>query len=340
MELQAEEKSSPSSSNSYPELSIVVPLYNEQDSLSELSSRIVDAIAGAYSYEIIFVDDGSSDDSWNVIEGLAEKYDYVRGIKFHRNYGKSTALQCGFEECRGTYVVTMDADLQDDPEEIPGLVEMLKEGYELISGWKKKRYDPISKTIPSRFFNWVTSLATGIPLHDFNCGLKAYHYKVVKRIQLYGELHRYVPLLANWEGFTYIGEKEVKHHPRKYGKTKFGLSRFAKGFLDLLTILFINNYLQRPMHFFGGLGLLFILAGGLVNAYLAVLKLFYNEALSNRPLLLLGILLLVMGAQFFSVGFLGELMTKNRQSIRKPNIQHSIRSTVHHEPEKPGEKEK
>ena len=308
------------------DVSIVIPLLNEQESLPELTRRINEALSSQYSYEIIFIDDGSDDGSWDQIRELAGENHDIRGVRFHRNYGKSTALQVGFTEACGEYVVTMDADLQDDPAEVPDMVAMLQDGYELVSGWKKKRYDPVSKTIPSRFFNKVTSYVTGIPLHDFNCGLKAYQSKVVKRLRLYGELHRYVPLLANWEGFTYIGEKVVHHHPRKYGKTKFGFSRFARGFLDLLTILFINNYLQRPMHFFGGFGILFLLVGGGISGYLAALKLFFNESLSNRPLLLLGILLMVLGVQFFSIGFLGELMNRNKETMRKPNIQNTIRA--------------
>lgn len=307
-----------------PAISIVIPLLNEAQSLQELADQIDEALNGTYSYEILFVDDGSNDDSWEVIRQISESHEQAGGIKLHRNYGKSTALQAGFDRVRGRFIITMDADLQDDPFEIPELVQMLNDGYELVSGWKKERHDPLTKTIPSKFFNYVTSLVTGIHLHDFNCGLKAYRREVVDRIQLYGELHRYVPMLAHWEGFTKIGEKVVQHHPRKHGKTKFGVSRFFKGFLDLVTLLFVHNYLQRPMHFFGTLGLVFIFIGGLVNVYLAVLKIFFNQPLSNRPLLLLGILLLMLGAQFFSIGFLGELFNKNADHHITPNVESEV----------------
>jgi glycosyltransferase involved in cell wall biosynthesis len=209
------------------------------------------ALSNKFTYEIIFVDDGSTDTSWSVIKELSEKKEYVRGISFHHNYGKSVALQAGFENVKGDYVVTLDSDLQDDPHEIPDMIQLLKDGYDLVSGWKKERHDPISKTIPSKFFNYVTRKVAGVKLHDFNCGLKAYRAEVVENIYLYGELHRYIPMLAKREGYGRITEKVVKHHPRKYGKTKFGLSRFMNGFLDLVTITFVQRYLQKPMHFFG-----------------------------------------------------------------------------------------
>lgn len=306
--------------NEQPEVSLVIPLYNEEESLAELHSRIDEALSPAFTYEVIFVDDGSGDRSWEVIQQLSRQSDRVQGLRLRRNYGKSTALQTGFDAARGRYVVTLDADLQDDPFEIPDMIGMLKDGYDLVSGWKKERHDPVSKTIPSKFFNFVTSLVTGIKLHDFNCGLKAYRQEILERIQLYGEMHRYVPLLAKWEGFNRIGEKIVKHHPRKYGHTKFGVSRFIKGFLDLVTLMFVNNYQQRPMHFFGTIGLFFLLVGGGIDLYLAVLKIFYNEPLSNRPLLLLGILLIMLGVQLFSIGFLGEMITQNRFKMKRPNI--------------------
>jgi len=304
------------------EISLVIPVYNERDSLDRLTNWIHEAIGSQYRYEIIFVDDGSTDGSWDEIDRLGQEHGEVSGIRFRRNYGKSTALQSGFDHATGQYVVTMDSDLQDDPHEIPEMIQMIKEeGYDLVSGWKKKRHDPINKTIPSRFFNFVTSLVTDIKLHDFNCGLKAYRREAVENIELYGELHRYIPLLVYWEGFDKIGEKVVKHHPREFGKTKFGFSRFINGFLDLLTLIFVNNYLQRPMHFFGTIGLLLMIVGGAVNAYLAGLKIFYDEALSNRPLLFLGVLLMVVGVQFFSTGFLGEMINKNRNSYVEPNIE-------------------
>ena len=234
-----------------PDISIVVPLLNEEQSLGELADQITKALAKtSYSYEILFIDDGSTDRSWEIVEQLAEKHVEIQGIRLRRNYGKSDALQTGFDRSSGRFVVTMDADLQDDPNEIPAMIEKLENGADLVSGWKKKRHDPISKTIPSRFFNAVTRWVTGIKLHDFNCGLKAYRKEVVENITLYGEMHRYVPLLAKWEGFGRIEEQVVQHHPRKYGNTKFGISRFLNGFLDLVTLLFINRYVNRPMHFF------------------------------------------------------------------------------------------
>jgi len=306
------------------ELSVVIPLYNEEKSVSKLAEKLYRVLHGSYRFEAIFVDDGSTDRSWSEIENLSREYDWVRGIQFLRNYGKSMALQAGFEHAGGQYIATMDADLQDDPAELPEMLNMLKNGHDLVSGWKKKRHDPLSKTIPSRFFNKVTSLVTGIDLNDFNCGLKVYRREVIDSIYLYGELHRYIPLLAKWEGYDRIGEKVVKHHPRKFGTTKFGLSRFMHGFLDLLTLMFINSYSQRPMHFFGSLGVFFLLAGGVINGYLAVEKLFYGEPLGNRPLLLLGVMLMVLGAQFFSIGFLGELFFKGRENYKKPNIKEII----------------
>ena len=305
------------------DVSIVIPLLNEEQSLRKLTERI-EASVDAWSYEIIFVDDGSTDDSWKVIQELEKEKPHVIGIRLQRNYGKSDALQAGFDRVNGTYIVTMDADLQDDPAEIPALVRVLEDGYDLVSGWKKVRHDPLTKTIPSRFFNMVTRMSTGIPLHDFNCGLKAYKREVIDSIYLYGELHRYIPLLAKWEGFSKITEKEVKHHPREYGETKFGLSRFMNGFLDLVTLLSVNRYFQRPMHLFGTLGVLFLIIGAFINLYMAYLKIFLNEPLANRPLLFLGILLVVIGVQFFSIGFLGEMINKGQVERQKPNIREII----------------
>lgn len=299
---------------------------NEAESLSELLGKIGQALEPAYTYEVIFVDDGSSDRSWEVIGELKAggSNGCVKGISLLRNYGKSAALQSGFREAKGRFVITMDADLQDDPAEIPEMIGMLEGGYDLVSGWKKVRHDPFSKTVPSRFFNKVTSWVTGIRLHDFNCGLKAYRREVVESIDLYGELHRYIPLLARWEGFNRIGEKVVQHHPRKYGKTKFGLSRFMHGFLDLLTLVFLNSYLRRPMHFFGTIGFILLVVGAAVNLYLAVEKIVYGQNLTGRPLLLLGIMLMVLGAQFFSIGFLGELINRNRNHTGEPNIREKL----------------
>ncbi|TVQ03556.1 MAG: glycosyltransferase [Balneolaceae bacterium] len=306
-----------------PEISIVIPLFNEEQSLHELTNQIIKAVDG-YSFEVIFVDDGSDDFSWDVITKLSGQFHFVRAIRFRRNYGKSDALQAGFEAAKGTYIVTMDADMQDDPFEIPELVAMLKDGADMVSGWKKVRHDPISKTVPSRFFNAITRLTTGIKLHDFNCGLKAYRKEVTDSIFLYGEMHRYVPLLAKWKGFSKISEKVVKHHPRKYGKTKFGISRFLNGFLDLLTLLFVNRYMHRPMHFFGLFGVLFLITGAAISGWLAYLKIFLGEPLANRPLLFLGILLIVVGVQFFSIGFLGEMINKGQVKDQKPGIYEKI----------------
>ena len=308
------------------EVSIVVPLYNEAESLPDLVSEIEKSLTGKYEYEIIFVDDGSNDGSWEVILSLAEHKPFINGISFRTNQGKSSALQAGFEQAKGEFVVTMDADLQDDPNEVPEMIAMLKEGNDIVSGWKKERYDPISKTVPSKFFNYVTRGSSGIKLHDFNCGLKAYRSEVVKNIYLYGELHRYVPVLAKRQGFNRIVEKVVKHHPRKYGTTKFGLSRFINGFLDLITILFVQRYLQKPMHFFGSIGMLLLLIGGAINIYLAFLRLFMNAGIGNRPLLFLGILLMVLGVQFFSTGLLGELINRNHVEQQKPGIKAEVKT--------------
>ena len=301
------------------ELSIVVPLYNEEESLPELVDQIKRALPSR-SFELIFVDDGSTDASWNIIEQLVKANNQVKGISLGVNQGKSYALQAGFNEIQGQYVVTMDADLQDDPAEIEQMIRTLESGYDLVSGWKKERFDPVSKTIPSKFFNWVTRRAAGIHLHDFNCGLKAYRVDVLTHIQLYGELHRYIPLLAKRAGFGRITEQVVQHRARKYGTTKFGLSRFINGFLDLITILFVQKYLQKPMHFFGTIGVLLMAVGSLINLYMAGIRIFYNAGIGNRPLLFLGILLMVLGVQFLSTGFLGELINKNHIHNRQPII--------------------
>jgi glycosyltransferase involved in cell wall biosynthesis len=306
------------------DVSVVIPLLNEEESLPELADGIRKALEKEYRFEIIFVDDGSTDNSWQVIQDLREQAGYIRGIRLRRNYGKSVALQAGFERAEGDYVVTMDADLQDDPNEVPEMLQMIKDGHDLVSGWKKVRHDPIQKTIPSRFFNFVTRKVSGIHLHDFNCGLKAYRKDVVKSVYVYGELHRYIPMLAKREGFSRITEKVVTHHARKYGKTKFGLNRFINGFVALGTLLFVQKYLQKPMHFFGTWGVLFMLAGGGINIYLAVIKVFYGASLSNRPLLFLGILLLVLGVQLFSTGLIGELINRNHVERQKPGIRDLI----------------
>ncbi len=304
---------------SQADISLVIPLLNEEHSLRELTDKIIEALSDK-SFEIIFVDDGSEDESWRTIKELCGENDFVKGIRFRRNHGKSDALQAGFDQAIGKYIITLDADLQDDPFEIPELIEMLRDGADLVSGWKKERHDPISKTVPSRFFNAVTRFTTGIKLHDFNCGLKAYRREVIESIYLYGEMHRYVPLLAKWQGFDKIDEKVVKHHPRKHGKTKFGISRFLNGFLDLVTLLFVSRYMQQPMHFFGSIGVLILLIGGAISSYLAYIKIFLGEPLGNRPLLFLGILLIVVGVQFFSIGFLGEMINRGQVKYQKPGI--------------------
>lgn len=298
---------------SEPDVTIVIPVFEEEESLYELSQRIR-AVCEEHEYvfEVWFIDDGSRDHSWEVIEQIHQEDMRFAGIRFRRNYGKSAALAVGFERARGKYVVTMDADLQDDPREIPEMIDMLRDGADLVSGWKAKRRDPLSKKIPSRFFNSVTRAISGIPLHDFNCGLKAYRREVVKSVQVYGELHRYIPLLAKWEGYQNIAEKVVQHHPRKYGRTKFGLERFLRGFLDLISVIFLTRFAVRPMHFFGMFGTLSFLGGFLISLWLSINKLVFGNPIANRPLLLLGLLLILLGAQLFSTGLLGEMIIRPR----------------------------
>lgn len=280
----------------------------------------------AYSYEVIMVDDGSKDDSWKVIQQLSSSNPHVKGIKFRRNYGKSAGLQAGFEAAQGDVVVTMDADLQDSPEEIPEMRRMIVEdGFDLISGWKKERHDPISKTIPTKLYNAATRLISGIKLHDFNCGLKAYKNNVIKSVEVYGEMHRYIPVLAKMCGFEKIGEKVVQHKAREFGKTKFGLERFINGPLDLLTISFVGRFGKRPMHFFGALGLLFSLVGIGILGFLAYQKLFQGmPAIHDRPLFMFGFLLLIIGSQLFLTGFLAELITRNATDRNKYLISERI----------------
>lgn len=297
------------------DLSLVIPLLNEAESLPELTHWIEKVMnEHRYSYEIIYVDDGSEDDSWQVIQTLQQENPNVKGIKFQRNYGKSAALQVGFTAATGDIVVTMDADLQDSPEEIPGLRHMiLEKGYDLVSGWKKVRYDnTLTKNIPSRFFNAVTRSMSGIHLHDFNCGLKAYRKNVVKSIEVYGEMHRYIPVLAKWSGFKKIGEKVVEHRRRKHGISKFGWDRFVNGFLDLLSISFVGKFAKRPMHFFGLWGSLCFLIGFFVAGFLVLSKIVdANFALTNRPGFYIALTLLVIGMQLFLAGYLGELIARN-----------------------------
>ena len=296
-------------------ISVVISLLNEEESLPELVSWIVKVMQeNAFTYEIIMIDDGSSDNSWKVIEGLSELNRNVKGIKFQRNYGKSAALHTGFQKAQGEVVITMDADLQDNPDEIPELYNMIvKDDYDIVSGWKKKRYDPIlSKNLPSKLFNATARLISGIKLHDFNCGLKAYKLKVVKSIEVYGEMHRYIPIIAKRSGFKKIGEKVVKHQERKYGKTKFGLDRFINGPLDLLSITFITKFSKRPMHFFGSLGALSFFIGIAILTYLSIAKLVWNQyAMTSRPLFFLGLLGIVFGTQLFMTGFLAELVSRS-----------------------------
>ena len=301
------------------DISLVIPLLNEEESLQELHdwiNRVM--VAHGYSYEVIFVDDGSKDKSWPKIESLIAANPAVKGIKFRRNYGKSAALNVGFEAASGDVVITMDADLQDSPDEIPELRKMiLEEGYDLVSGWKKKRYDPISKTIPTKLFNYATRKMSGISLHDFNCGLKAYRADVIKSIEVYGEMHRYIPVIAKWAGFTKIGEKEVQHRERKYGTTKFGLERFINGFLDLMSISFVSKFGKRPMHFFGFLGTIMFFIGFVVAVSLGVNKLYMvyiNEPavlITQRPSFYIALTTMVLGTMLFLAGFLGELIARN-----------------------------
>ncbi len=294
-------------------ISVVIPLLNEEESISELAAWIERVMQENHlSYEVLFVDDGSRDGSWKIIEGLAAQNTNLKGIKFRRNYGKAAALNVGFSNAAGDVVITMDADLQDSPDEIPGLYDMIRTGgYDLVSGWKKKRYDPISKTIPTKFYNWTTRRMSGIKLHDFNCGLKAYKNDVVKSIEVYGEMHRYIPVIAKWAGFNRIGEKVVVHRKRKYGKTKYGLDRFLKGYLDLLTINFTARFGKRPMHFFGLLGSLLFLGGFIIAGYLAYAKFFMQAfKMTERPLFFFGLLAMILGTQLFVAGFLGEMITR------------------------------
>lgn len=297
------------------DVSIVVPLLNEEESLPELCSWIERVcIENHLSYEIVLIDDGSTDTSWNIIESLSDRNHHIKGIRFQRNYGKSAALNEGFKMVKGEIVITMDADMQDSPDEIPALRKMIiDQGYDLVSGWKQVRHDPISKTIPSKFFNWVTARVSKIDLHDFNCGLKAYRLKVVKSIEVYGEMHRYIPLIAKWAGFKKIGEKVVVHRARKFGKSKFGgISRFITGFLDLASIMFVGKFGKRPMHFFGAWGTLSFLFGFLVFIYLTLSKFFlYKTGMTQRPLFFFAILAMIIGTQMFLTGFIAELITRN-----------------------------
>ncbi|MFD2164036.1 glycosyltransferase family 2 protein [Paradesertivirga mongoliensis] len=315
------------------DVSVVIPLYNEAESLPELvdwNRRVMEE--NGFSYEIILVDDGSSDDSWEVIESLQRQNSNVKGIKFRRNYGKSAALNIGFADAQGDVVITMDADLQDSPDEIPELYRRItQEKYDLVSGWKKKRHDPLSKTIPTKLFNSATRNMSGIHnLHDFNCGLKAYRRDVVKNIEVYGEMHRYIPVLAKWAGFKKIGEQEVEHRPRKYGTTKFGMSRFVNGFLDLLSIFFVGKFGKRPMHFFGTMGVLSFFTGLIITIWLIAEKLIaisqnlkYRNA-TDQPLFYIALVAIIVGFQLFLTGFVAELVSRNSSERNHYQIEKKI----------------
>ena len=315
-------------------LSIIIPLYNEEESLPELTAWVEQVmVANNYSFELLFIDDGSRDNSWEVIQQLAAAKPFVRAIRFRRNYGKSAALFCGFEAAKGEVVVTMDADLQDSPEEIPALYKMItEEGYDLVSGWKKKRYDStFAKNIPSKLYNWTARRISKIKLHDFNCGLKAYKGKVVKSIEVYGEMHRYIPILAKQAGFNKIGEKVVKHQARKYGKTKFGASRFVNGYLDLLTLMFVGKFGKKPMHIFGLIGSLMFLTGFALTLWVIIEKLYAQShglayrPVTDQPLFYLALVALIVGVQLFLAGFLGELISRNSTERNKYLVDEEIK---------------
>ena len=323
-------------------ISIVIPLFNEEESLTELYDWIKKVVhKNRLSYEIIFIDDGSNDSSWKVIERLSAKDRYVSGVSFLRNYGKSAALFVGFQQAKGDVVITMDADLQDSPEEIPELYRMIKvDGYDLVSGWKKKRYDPFIKRNTSKIYNGISRIVTGIKLHDMNCGLKAYKNKVIKSIEVYGEMHRYIPVLAKRAGFTKIGEKVVAHQERKYGVTKFGLDRFVKGFLDLMSISFITKFGQRPMHLFGLLGSLMFITGGGISIWLIIEKLISLSLdkpvreITDQPLFYIALLLVIIGVQLFLAGFIGELVSRTSPDRNKYHIDKKTYSKPFKQPNK------
>jgi len=309
------------------DISIVVPLFNEEESLPELCNWIDKVIKNFNkTYEILLIDDGSTDKSWNVISNLNKQNPFIRGIRFRRNYGKSAALNVGFEAANGNVVITMDADLQDSPDEIPELYRLItEEGFDLISGWKQKRFDPITKTVPTRLFNWAARKMSGIYLHDFNCGLKAYKNEVIKNIEVYGEMHRYIPVLAKWAGFIRIGEKVVQHQARKYGTTKFGWERFVNGFLDLLSITFVSKFGKRPMHLFGLLGTISFFMGFIIAAYLTFAKFaFQAYKMTERPLFFFGLFFMVLGTQLFLAGFLGELISRGSADRNQYQVKERI----------------
>jgi glycosyltransferase involved in cell wall biosynthesis len=309
-------------------VSLVIPLFNEAESLPELHAWIVRVCKQEQlSYEILLLDDGSTDESWNIIQSLRNDDPNVRGFRFRTNYGKSAALNVGFAEARGEVVITMDADLQDSPDEIPGLRSMiLNEGYHVVSGWKKKRYDPLSKTIPTKLFNWATRKISDLELHDFNCGLKAYRNEVVKNIEVYGEMHRYIPVIAKWAGFPKVGEKVVVHQARKYGSTKFGMNRFVNGFLDLMSLFFMSKFGKKPMHFFGLLGVLSFFIGAMTACWILIDKLIYviqdkrAPLVTDNPLFYIGLVAMIIGTQLFLAGFIGELVSRSNPERNHYNI--------------------
>ena len=292
-------------------LSIVIPVYNEEKNLTPLHAGLKSILEGlAGRYEVIFVDDGSNDDSFSTLEKLHREDSNVKVIQFRKNFGKSAALSAGFSKARGKTIITMDADLQDDAREIPNFIQKLEEGYDLVSGWRSKRQDPFSKILPSRLFNYLTSTLTGVKIHDFNCGFKCYRKEVIEDLSLYGELHRYVPALAHWQGFR-VSEIKVKHHPRVHGRSKYGASRLFSGLTDLLTVMFLTKYVKKPLHLFGGVGFLFFLVGLIISVHLAILW-FLGQGIGNRPLLLLGVLLMLVGFQIISTGLIGEMIVSTR----------------------------
>ena len=314
------------------DISIVIPLLNESESLEELSLKIDSVMKeNSFNYEVIYVDDGSTDNSWEVIRNICDKNKSFKAIKFLKNYGKSQALHAGFNTANGKVVFTMDADLQDDPEEIPEIYDLIiKKNLDLVSGWKKKRFDPvITKNLPSKIFNLCARITSGIKLNDFNCGLKGYRKEVVKNINVYGEMHRYIPILASNEGYNKIEEKIIKHRPRKYGKTKFGMNRFTHGFLDLITIWFLSKFGKRPMHFFGAIGAIMLIIGFLFAAYLGVDKIYFNpnsRLITEKPEFFISLTTMILGSQFFVAGFIGEMITRNNQNKKYYNIETVINS--------------
>ena len=311
-------------------ISVVIPLLNEEDSLKELHDWIAEVMqSNHFTYEILFIDDGSTDGSWDIISQLSTKNNHVKGICFLKNFGKSQALHAGFEIAKGDVVITMDADLQDNPDEIPELYNMIvKDGFDLVSGWKKKRYDSvISKNLPSKLFNWAARKTSGVKLHDFNCGLKSYKLDVVKNIDVNGEMHRYIPVLSKNAGFTKIGEKIVQHQARKYGETKFGMNRFIHGFLDLITIWFLSHFGKRPMHLFGALGFIVFAIGFAFATYLGIDKLFLNPAgrlITQRPQFYIALSTMIIGTQFFVAGFLGEIILRNKTDKKRYSIKEEL----------------